>query len=140
MGVFILYLITFQRGIHASILSLKILVKAFRLITNHKMLTKICLSVVALQNILVDETYENTPFPDLLNDIENKYHVPLYYKTEWLPDTVYSMSISNKSIPEAIEEILKYTSLTFAIFNNNSIIIAPESLLSREFSANYLLL
>jgi hypothetical protein len=85
----------------------------------------------------VNEHYTSRSLKEILPDLEGKYLIPLYYKNDWIPDTALSKQFENVPVLIAVQELLRGTSLSFAVLHQNSIIIAPESLLSREFSADY---
>ncbi len=90
-----------------------------------------------LDNVLITEQVEKEIIEDVLLKLEKKYQIPLYYKKNWLPPDTITSSFDNQPLPEVLGQLLKNTDLSFTIFNDNSIIIAPESLLIREFSQEY---
>lgn len=91
----------------------------------------------SLDSVLITEQFDRETVEEVLLKLENRYQIPFYYKNSWLhPDTL-SISFENQPLPEVLSQLLINTNLSFAIFNDNSIIIAPESLLTREFSQEY---
>lgn len=90
-----------------------------------------------LQEVTISKDYTGTKLSEILLDVEQVYQIPFYYKDFWIPDTLVNME--NDEIPVALflHRLLSNTGLSFAILNDHSVIIAPESLLSREFSETY---
>jgi hypothetical protein len=93
-------------------------------------LTVICLSVntVAAQNeSLVNESYSDKSVGFILSDIQQKYGSAIYYKAEWFGDTRLSLNIENRTLPEALNYILKDQNVSvekllgnvFIVFSND---------------------
>jgi len=90
-----------------------------------------------LDSIRISERFVETPLLEAFNHLENKYSVPFYFKKAWLPQDQLTLSFNEKTLAEVLDQLLKGTKMTYAIFMGNSVIIAPEHLLTKEFSQEY---
>lgn len=90
-----------------------------------------------IDTLTISGNYQNANIEDILLDIEHIYHIPFYYKKKWLPQITISRSFTRSEFPIVLKQLLEGSNLSFAIYNNQSIIIAPESLITREFSQEY---
>lgn len=91
----------------------------------------------SVESVLITENFESKQIGELLLKLEEKYQIPFYYKLKWLPPDTVRYSFSEKSVPEVLIKVLKNTNLSFTIFNGNSIIIAPQAFLTKEFTQDY---
>ena len=94
-------------------------------------------SAQAIDTLLISGNYQEKYLEDILTEIENNYQIPFYYKKKWLPRSPITHSFSDVVLPQALRQLLENSDLSFAIYNNQSIIIAPESSISKEFSQEY---
>lgn len=90
-----------------------------------------------IDTLRISENFVESPLVEVIDQLEKKYNIPFYYKKEWVEGRKVNSKFDNELFVIALGELLKSTELSFAIFNNNSVIIAPTNLLSKEFSQEY---
>lgn len=89
-----------------------------------------------IDTLRINESFVESPLVEVIAQLEKKYSIPFYYKKEWVEGKVNS-TFDNELFAIALGELLDGTDLSFAIFNDNSVIIAPTNLLSKKFSQEY---
>ena len=91
-----------------------------------------------LDTLRISKSFTNTPLNQVLGQLESSYQFPIYVKQSWLSDKQVNIGFSDELLPQVLDKLLREHGLAFAILNRNSVIIAPERQLSREFSQAYL--
>jgi hypothetical protein len=81
--------------------------------------------------------FENIELRDVFQQLENSYGIPFYFKNQWMPDTLVTITFDQTALALALKNLLENTHLSFAIYHNQAVIIAPSSLLSKDFSEEY---
>ena len=81
--------------------------------------------------------FDQQSLENVLSVLEEKSHISIFYKLAWLQGLSYSGSFENQTIILILSKILTPNKLSFTIYRNSSIIIAPSDILSREYSLNY---
>lgn len=81
-------------------------------------------------------SFENRSLKAALLEIESKTSYDLFYIDAWVEDEVISITVSDVSIDEILQELLKDTSLNFKILDER-IILTLGSILITDLPENY---
>ena len=90
-----------------------------------------------IDTIVVQANYDQQTLDQILTQIGNNYPVDFYYKKEWLPQTIYKDQYGKNTLPNILDSLLINTSLTYSIFEDFAIIIAPKADFEKQYSADY---
>ncbi|MEO1049022.1 MAG: TonB-dependent receptor [Bacteroidota bacterium] len=106
----------------------------------------LCLICIAIsfsclgQSILskkISAQYQDRPLIEVLDDLNSKHRLNLYFKREWIPDQNVTISLDSTSVDEVINQALKDSGLAYLSYNDYAIVIARESDLKKQFSQDY---
>lgn len=100
-------------------------------------LLKTTVSAQDLSSKKISEVFQNVELIVVFQQLENKYGIPFYYKNQWIPDTIISVTFEQTELADVLQTLLENTRLSILTFNDQSVIVAPSSLLSKEFSEDY---
>lgn len=90
-----------------------------------------------LDTLRVTDQFLDMPLASVLKQIEQQYHVPFYFKEQWIIDKRVTATANNELLVGILSVMLDNHGLSFAVYGGNSVIIAPTDILSREFSQEY---
>jgi hypothetical protein len=71
--------------------------------------------------------------------LEEQTGVDFFYQSSWIPDRRFSGQFENEPLGEVLEAVLKNGNLSFTLFYDQTIIVAPYEVLGQEFSNEYFL-
>ena len=76
-----------------------------------------------INDVVVNENYNNQPLEDFLTDLKNKYGLKVFYKESWVKP--YSITREFKSTPlsQALNNIFYDHELSYDIYQNNAIVV-----------------
>ena len=83
-----------------------------------------------LDSIPHQEQILNEDLSTILQRWEKKYDLKFFYQKDWIPDQVISISFSEVSLGQALKQLLDPYDLGLSAYNDQLIIIAPQSQLS----------
>ncbi len=81
--------------------------------------------------------FDHENLQEALSILMEKSRIPLFYKSAWMNGLNCSGNFEDQSLVAILTEILAPHALSFIVYHNSAIIIAPSNLLSREFSLEY---
>ncbi len=82
-------------------------------------------------------SYQNQTMREILEGLEETFQVSIFHKNESWLDLRNSMSIEDKTIDEALEQLLSETTNGFLDYRGYAKIIAPRLLIEQEYSSDY---
>lgn len=80
-----------------------------------------------INNNRISGNYENRPFEEFIEEIENKYPVRIFYKDEQTSSILVNTRFSNTTIEEVLSHILRGTGLSLLKYSDYHLIIIKES-------------
>lgn len=86
--------------------------------------------------LLISGNYADQPILTVIKDLEYRYPLDFFFRYEWIPEQSISIHFQNESVDKVMNRLLGDTGLNF-VYYKNAIIIAPDKLLSQEFTRNY---
>ncbi len=81
--------------------------------------------------------FDGQSLEQIFSILEEKSQISVFYKSSWLTGMTYSGNFEDQTILSILSEILAANDLSFAVYRNSPIIIAPSELLSKEFNLEY---
>ncbi|NND33729.1 MAG: TonB-dependent receptor plug domain-containing protein [Saprospiraceae bacterium] len=79
----------------------------------------------------------NQTLPEVLQKLEEKGDVRFFYRDEELPEKAFSLEIKNRSVQEALTEVLSSTNLGFIEYRDQNIILMPREKVKQVYTASY---
>lgn len=77
--------------------------------------------------------HQGMTFVEFANELENKYHIKLFFDKSWVDSIQLKKAYSNESITKIVSDILAGTNLRF-LKRDNIIILTNKESVSEEFS------
>jgi hypothetical protein len=77
----------------------------------------------AQQEKQISGSYSNSSFTQLIEDLEKKSDYRFYYNPNWVDSLTITMTVSDKTIPQIVYDVLKETGLQYAITATHEIFI-----------------
>ena len=59
----------------------------------------------------------------IFRSLETEYEIPFFYREEWIPPTRFNFTANNQALGSALTELLDPYQLSFAVYDNQAIII-----------------
>lgn len=87
-----------------------------------------CSTLIHGQNnaIVFYENFQNTPLPEVLNTLRNKYDIKLAFDDKAVKPIVITQDITGLGLNEAIKKILSNTNLTYQVVDADKVLIRKE--------------
>ncbi len=86
----------------------------------------------SIDSLKVSCTYSNTPYLQIINDIENKYNIYFYYKKEWFDSFNVTIKCSDIKLESFMKSCLEGSDLKFLIKEPRSVFIFERTLILDE--------
>lgn len=96
-------------------------------------------SAQSLEDVRITADYRDTPLKQIFQEWDVQYDVDIYFRDRWLPAENISASFEDEPIQTALAQLLQETSLNFATYRDFAVIIAPENVLSQQFTQEFYL-
>ena len=80
---------------------------------------------------------QNGGLADIFTTVERDYGVQFFYKTEWLPERLFTVAASEQPFDTFLTELLAPTDLNFSHFRDHAVVIAPRDQLARTYSTDF---
>lgn len=87
--------------------------------------------------ILVSGNHQNESLETILNYLDTQYPMDFYYQKEWLPTKNITIEYQEELLLEVVAKLLQNTDLTFSTFGEYAIILAPKTIMGKEYSSDY---
>ena len=88
-------------------------------------------------SVQITATYNNTPIPTVLGQLEKDLDLKFYYQPDELPKRTFSQTYQNTPLSEVLTDLFRETSLGYMFYRDYAIIVAPQGIINESFSANY---
>jgi len=76
----------------------------------------------SIDTLYLSATYTSTPLTDFLSDLEKKYPVTFYFKSQWFADDTINLSFTNTSLSEALDKVVKGTPYLYKVIQGNMVV------------------
>jgi hypothetical protein len=83
--------------------------------------------------------FEALTVEEVMLELEKQTSVTFFYQSSWIPDRLFSGRFENEPLGEVLEAVLKNSALSFTLFFDHTIIVAPYEVLGQQFSNEYFL-
>lgn len=90
-----------------------------------------------LSQLKISARIEQQYLPNILTRLEQSYPVRFYYKADALPKMPYTVSFQDASLEDVLQKLLENSALSFFIYRNYAVVIAPKEMVNEVYSANY---
>ena len=90
-----------------------------------------------IDEIIINETFENQSIGDILNQLGQKYNFDLYKKEASVFDAKVSHTFEEVTLGTALDKILFGSSYNYVIYRDYAIMILPNRIANEVYSADY---
>lgn len=97
----------------------------------------ICLSAQAALDLRINANIRDQPIATVLEAIEGRHPVRFFFKPEELPTRNITTTFTETRLEDALKEMLNGTPVSFFLYREGAVVIAPEWMINEVFSANY---
>ncbi len=97
----------------------------------------ISLSAQAALDLRINANIKDQPIATVLEAIEGRHPVRFFFKPEELPTRNITTTFTETRLEDALKEMLSGTPVSFFLYRDGAVIIAPEWMINEVFSANY---
>ena len=101
------------------------------------LLLSISLSAQAALDLRINAIIQDQPVARILETIESQHPVRFFFKADELPTRKITANFSDTRLEEALNEMLSGSTVSFFLYREGAVIIAPEWMINEVFSANY---
>ncbi|PHN03602.1 hypothetical protein CRP01_25415 [Flavilitoribacter nigricans DSM 23189 = NBRC 102662] len=101
------------------------------------LLLSISLSAQAALDLRINATIKDQPIASVLEAIEGRHPVRFFFKADELPARKINTTFTDTRLEDALKEMLSGTPVSFFLYRDGAVIIAPEWMINEVFSANY---
>lgn len=88
-------------------------------------------------DLKINATILDQPVVNVLEAIEGRHPVRFFFKPDELPARNISVTFSDTRLEDALKEMLSGTPVSFFLYRDAAIVLAPEWMIHEVFSANY---
>ena len=75
--------------------------------------------------VLITETYTNTPLPRVLDALQEKYKLRIYYRKAWIDTIKVTNTFQQIPVTEAMQQLLRGTKFSFILYNEATLVVVP---------------
>jgi hypothetical protein len=90
------------------------------------------------QNNNLSFQFSGILFKDLVDTLEKKIHVKIYYSNKWVDSLYLNINSENDSIENFLTKALEKEGFTFIITENNKIVLSKGYTIKKDFQDQYL--
>lgn len=101
------------------------------------LLLSISLSAQAALDLRINANIKDQPIATVLEAIEGRHPVRFFFKPEELPARNITATFTDTRLEDALKEMLNGTPVSFFLYRDGAVILAPEWMINEVFSANY---
>ena len=83
-----------------------------------------------IEPLLIDATYQDTPWTSMVEDLENRYPLKLYYPEEWVSGFTVNVEVTGKPLDEFMGMVFQGTNLHYFITGDQVIITKDHAVIS----------
>lgn len=87
--------------------------------------------------VRITSEYSDQPLEDFLFDLQEKYHLKVFYKEEWVKPYKLTKQFVNATLPEVLKDIFREHELTYRLYQDDAVIIFKRSLDTKLSLDNY---
>jgi hypothetical protein len=77
------------------------------------------------------------PLSSIFKTLEQGRPLRIYFRADQLPSNNFSLEVENQSLETALNQLLRPTMLSFFIYRNQAVIVAPRAFINEVFSSDY---
>jgi hypothetical protein len=81
-----------------------------------------------VNDIKINETFQNQPISDFLNLLHEKYGLKVFYKVSWVEPFTITKTFENTPLIQALNNVFYEHELTFMLFQDDGIIVYRKSM------------
>ena len=96
-----------------------------------------CLTLSAQDGPAITLSYEDTPFPEVIAQLEVKSGYSFYFAEDWLPEKKISGSFVNEPLANVLDSLLKETLLNFYIMDGNKVILTQNAIIVDQLPEDF---
>jgi len=89
------------------------------------------------QDKLITISFENTPLPSVMEQLEDQTNYTFYYVDDWVANTYVSGTYRNETFTTILEDIFTETVLNFYITEDHRIILLQNTIVYEELPKNF---
>ncbi len=86
----------------------------------------------SINEILLNETFQNQPLEDFLLVLQEKYDIKVYYKKNWVAPFTITKTFENTPLIQALNNVFYNHELTYNLFQDDGIVIFRKELDTRS--------
>lgn len=90
-----------------------------------------------IDSIRITANYQNLPLATVLNELKKDIQVDVFYKSTTLPKQNITANFQNTLLSDALTELLQETTLGYLFYRDYAVVIAQQTVIKENFSANY---
>ena len=88
-------------------------------------------------NSLITANFQNQNLEEVFSSLERTYPIKFIWTVGELPSGRYTFSFEKRSLSEVLEKVLASTDLSFLIYRDYLVIIAPREEIQQDYAINY---
>lgn len=100
-------------------------------------LLPVFLSAQSVLDLRINASIKDQPIITVLEAIESRHPVRFFFKPDELPKQKISADFLDTRLEEALEKMLNGSPVSFFVYREKAIVLAPEWMINEVFSANY---
>ncbi len=86
---------------------------------------------------LISATFQSQNLNEIFSSLESSYPAKFYWTIDDLPSEKYTFSFEDMTLIEVLEKVLAPTDLSFLIYRDFLVVVAPREEIQKEYSINY---
>lgn len=76
-----------------------------------------------VNDVVINESYNNQPLEDFLSDLSEKYGIKVFYKQSWIQPYSITREFNSTPLPQALNNVFFNHDLSYDVYQNNSIVV-----------------
>lgn len=76
-----------------------------------------------VKDVRINEIYLNEPLAKFLQDLQNKYHLKVFYKSAWVAPYTITRKFQNTSLLQALNNVFLNHELAYDLFQDHGIVV-----------------
>ena len=81
------------------------------------------ISISTPAQIIINQSFENQSFENVVTQLERDHDVQFYYAGEWITNLTVDGGFENRTLPEFLDDVLNGTGLSYLIYRERHIVL-----------------
>jgi hypothetical protein len=91
-----------------------------------------------ISSLRVSVAMERQPLSAVFQQLERQYpQLRIYYRAETLPPALFELRFEDEPLEKVLQTLLQSTTLSYFVYRDYAVVIAPRSFVNEVYSANY---